>query len=216
MKLKSLSILALSALLLAGCKTTVSTAVNYSDFFAPAAYVNSSLSIEIPACKDHESGFDSSSLLEVKNRVPAVFPKAKFMRCRKIEFNSYAEFSIPVRVGATEEPCGNSDICIMPEAKDSTTIVATTSPEFRDGYRRLQSSMSQTMETEIQMNVTNNTSADIPLAIISMMINGNPYHYSVFQLGKGQSADFTLSDVCTESILKGRNTVLFFKNGEKE
>ena len=212
MKLKSLSILVLNALLLAGCKTTVSTAVNYSDFFAPAAYVNSKLSIEIPSCKDHDSDFDSNSLLEVKNRVPAVFPKAKFLRCRKNDFDSYAEFSIPIRVGATEKPCGNSDICIMPESKDSTTVIATTSPEFRNGYKRLKSSLSQTMETEIQINVTNNTSADIPLAITSMKIDGNPYHYRVFHLGKGQSADFTLSDVGTESILKGRKTVLFFKN----
>lgn len=214
MKQKVLSILALNALLLAGCKTTVSTAVNYSDFFAPAAYVNSNLSIEIPACKDHQSGFESNSLLEVKNRVPAVFPKAKFLRCRQIQFSSYAEFSIPLRVGATDEPCANSDICIMPQSKDSETVVAVTSQEFRDGYRRLQSSLSQSMETAIEINVTNNTAADIPLAVTSMRIDGNPYHYSVFRFGKDQSADFTLSDVCTESILKGRKTVLFFKNAE--
>lgn len=208
------AVLFAGALAISSCKTTVSTAVNYSDFFAPASYVDSRLKIEIPACKDSDSGFESNSLLKAKNRVPALFPKAKFLRCREVDIRSYAEFSIPLRVGATDVPCGNSDICIMPLSKNSETVVAATSKEFRDSYKRLLSSMSQTMETDIEINITNNTSADISLAIMSMRIDGNPYHYRVFQFGKGQSADFTLSDVCTESILKGVETVLFFKNAE--
>lgn len=197
------------ALLISGCKTTVSTPVLYSDFFAPAAYIDSRLRIEIASCKDSDSGFDSSALLEVKNRVPAVFPKARFLACRQIQFDSFAEFSIPIRVGDTMEPCGNSDLCIFPEPAAKNRVAAVASKEFSTGYARLQASMQLSMDTVIELNVTNDSGSDVPLGIVSMRINDYPYHFRDFTLGKGQSVTMVLSDVCTEAIVSGDKAVLF-------
>ena len=108
------SALIASVLFLAGCKTELTTAVNYTDLLGAPTYQKGSLVIEIPGCKDPGTEFESDALLQVKSRVPAVFPKAQYLGCREESITAEALFSLPILVGARAGCGGPSSASTSP------------------------------------------------------------------------------------------------------
>lgn len=209
MRLTLITTLALAAALLCGCKATVSTDVNYSQLFAPAAYVDSRLTIEIPSCTDRETGFDSSSLLEVKNRVPAVFPNAQYLGCRRVKFDTFAEFLVPVRVGKADAACAHTDICLF--GNDSAHVYLSASEGFRQGFTRLSKGASATLEPVVQIRLSNDSGKPVQLGAISLFVDGKPFHYHVLTMSAGQGVNLQISDVAAQSVIAGNDTTLFFE-----
>ena len=141
------SALIASVLFLAGCKTELTTAVNYTDLLGAPTYQKGSLVIEIPGCKDPGTEFESDALLQVKSRVPAVFPKAQYLGCREEAITAEALFSLPILVGA-RAGCGESDVCVASQAERGNLPLVTlgTSAGFRNGLLKLKNSLYQPLE----------------------------------------------------------------------
>lgn len=206
------SALIASVLFLAGCKTELTTAVNYTDLLGAPTYQKGSLVIEIPGCKDPGTEFESDALLQVKSRVPAVFPKAQYLGCREESITAEALFSLPILVGA-RAGCGESDVCVASQTEQGNLPLVTlgTSAGFRNGLRKLKNSLHQPLEPVFRINVTNNTERAITVVVSSMRVNGKPYHYRDLKMPAGRSFDMELADVGLESALTERPALLFYE-----
>lgn len=105
MKKGLLLTLAGAALALTGCKSGIDVPVKFSKLQVDSETVKADLYLEVPACKDPNSGLDSAQLLEAKQKVGFVLKGAEYKSCERDGFNSIAHFSVPVQIGTkTLEP----------------------------------------------------------------------------------------------------------------
>lgn len=69
MKKSLVFLAALSAMILAGCKSGVGIPVTYSQLSGPVQYTKAQLGFEVTSCADRQTKLDSESLLKAKQLV---------------------------------------------------------------------------------------------------------------------------------------------------
>ena len=108
MKKSLVFLAALSAMILAGCKSGVGIPVTYSQLSGPVQYTKAQLGFEVTSCADRQTKLDSESLLKAKQLVQYVFPDSKFLACSRDGFDSIATFELPVAVGVDANKVKNN------------------------------------------------------------------------------------------------------------
>ena len=113
--MKKLLILCLagSILALVGCKTKVHAPINYSDIFGEQKTIPGGIAVQVPSCTDTSKKFESNSVMEAKQKIPYIFPEAKYFKCVGEGFYSYAMFWVPLQVGGTDSQCKKDQICVV-------------------------------------------------------------------------------------------------------
>jgi hypothetical protein len=87
------------ALALTGCKSGIDVPVKFSKLQVANETVTANLYLEVPACKDPNSGLDSTQLLEAKQKVAFVLKGSEYKSCSRDGFSSIAQFTVPVQIG---------------------------------------------------------------------------------------------------------------------
>ena len=203
------------AFTLAGCKTEVDIPLTYTELSSPEATKMVELLVEIPGCQDYKSKLDSNSLLEAKMKVPFVIEGAQYQTCRRVRFDSFAVFTIPVRIGV-----GNGDdkgIQVYPSRIGS--LVVYVGKDIRDKAKQVSGSGQNFDASDLEINVivTNDSGKDLEPYVMSAFAwyeKGEkiPVHDTTVNFKAGDTIGFTQSNVgAVTGIEDGISPIIRFK-----
>lgn len=205
-----------AALVLSGCKTEIDAPVNYSELFGPQKSITGWLSVEVPACKDATNKqFESSSVMEAKQKIPYIFPEAKYLQCKDEGFDSYASFNIPIHVGGKEADCKKNQICAFPNDSGSWVDV-----KIGDEVIKKTKDVSKTdfngNDVRISLTITNDTGKTLHLYVPSAFVAGIPVYMSTVEANDDvKNMSIQLDNVATSVVIKGK-PVSVFADKDKE
>lgn len=215
MKKSILCLAALSALALTGCKSGVDIPVSYTTLTGPVQYVKSTIAFEVPACEDYKTKLESENLLKAKQLVQFVFPEAKYLACKDVNFKSMASFELPVAVGVEAYKAKND----MAVSFLQSQVFVSMSKDALARANQVADKMIgfDPKEFEISLDFTNDADHAWSVYVPSAIINGhtkNPYyaHAESVNMDKGIDARFTLSNVASLQVSKGLVAMAYMLN----
>ena len=178
---------------------------------APASYLEAHLSVEVPSCTEGETDFESSTLLELKSRVPVVFPKATYQSCKNVNMKSRAHVQHP---GA----CRKSE----PRAPVMTFVsgwlrIATTAIWSQVGACfSLMGTVSSRgghydLGPQIRIGLTNDGDVPVNLIATSLYLNDTPMHFEKFVVHPARYAELRLSNAAVDAVLAGKSVLIFIR-----
>ena len=207
------------ALALFACKTDIEKTVNLTDVTDQKMHLeNADLNVEISSCSNYEdSRQPSDSLLKVQNRVPQIFPAAKYQQCFKKKFKSYASFTLPVVVGNSDlgvaeglKKGDGSGIGILSSTKEDKNLFVMTSKEFSKKIQRLvKKEMKYTdFDFNVILTVKNNTGEEQSFNIENAYFDGKPTPKHIVNLENGGSYKIKLSNVASDYLWNKNDAAL--------
>ena len=203
--------LAGSFLGLAGCKTNVYAPISISEIYGAQKEKTCFLTVQVPSCTDSSNKFESNSVLEAKQKIPYIFPNAKYLKCGKQGFESFVGFEIPLQVGGTEEQCKPNQICIFHSQQDQWAE-AKIGDEILKKAKEVSKGNVNGRDLIFLLGVTNDTNKPFPLYAPASIIDSKPVYQSEITINSGaKNVDVFLSDVASEWMLRG-NTAPIFKD----
>lgn len=209
MSFRKTSLVVLSVILLAGCKTTVETEVSVSDLLTSGTKtIPGNLYVEVAACNDHEdSRKPSSTLIKTQEIVPTVFPEAKYEECYRQKFDSFARFIVPIVLDKDQDgKLASENHVNIVSNKDNLLSVAV--PEVIKS--NLDKAKHQGPGTAFKMNVSikvnNDSGQDFPFTVMASYVDDQPQVFSNLTAPAGSSFVVRLSDVSVSSALDNGST----------
>lgn len=196
-RLFMLATAAAAAFALAGCDSEIDVPASFSEVTGKAVTKMVEFSVQIPACQDYQTKLESNSLLEAKQRVPYVIEGAKYKACRKVEFQDYAVFDVPVRVGIAPDQNG---IQVYP-SRDG--IVVSVGKDIQQKAQQLARGFNSFKPEDLKFNLifTNDSGEELDVYSPSCFLWADKggermaAHVKNFKMKPGATLGFTLSNV---------------------
>lgn len=197
-----------------GCKAEIQTTLNVSNIkqCSIPQKIQADLFVEIAACNDFEdSRKPSSSLVEVQQKMPFVFPGAEYVECFTRKMDTYAHFTIEAAVVKEAAIKGSSDkdfgkIAIVNNNEGFTFLHIPRS--IYQKMEQLNDSSFVTMEYEVLINLVNDTKENFKFTVFDMYVNGNPVQIETFELRGGGKITLKPSNVSVDSALQNGSSYL--------
>ena len=216
MKKSLVFLAALSAMILAGCKSGVGIPDTYSQLSGPVQYTKAQLGFEVTSCADRQTKLDSESLLKAKQLVQYVFPDSKFLACSRDGFDSIATFELPVAVGVDANKVKNN----MAVTFSQDQVLVSMSQDVRNRIKQIADSLVGYDPTtfEIMIGFKNDSPNGWQIYVPSALLNADgykkdlPIHAMHVNQEKGELMTFTLSNVATRQVARGESTMAFALN----
>ena len=210
--MKKFLVIALSTILLSGCKVDMSTSINTDDLLSNQhKLISGNLSIEVPSCNDFEdSRKDSKTLADLKSKIPTVFTKAEFKECYKQKFNSFASFEIPIGVGSFREDNQLVDAEVYIFSTNDMYIGALMDKGTVSRMDSLKKTMPANLDLELTLNIVKGKQP-IPKTLLmgayvtNANVNNVPAIMNLLTIGP-DGAKLKLSDVSNSLLTSGRPT----------
>lgn len=212
--MKKLLILCLagSMLALVGCKTKVHAPINYSDIFGEQKTVPGGIAVQVPSCTDTTDKFESNSVMEAKQKIPYIFPQAKYFKCVGEGFYSYAMFWVPLQVGGTDSQCKKDQICVV-HGDGTGWIAVKMGDEVLKKSKELSKSDFDGNDIDIELSITNDTGKPIDIYVPASYIDNSDAYMANLTVNKdAKNMSVKLSNVATEYVIKGNTTPVFLDN----
>lgn len=207
MKKLFLFAIAVSMLALAGCKTEVFAPVSYSEIFGDPKIKMGGLAVEVPSCFDSSKKFESSSVIEAKQKVPYVFPKAEYVRCDRKGFDSFAIFWVPFQVGGTRQDCKDDQVCVY-KSRNNQFANAVIGTEILKKAKELGKIDGDDLRFYLGFN--NDSGRDLDLWFYSAYVDGNPGVFKDYIIKKdAKDVEIKLSNVSSSTLLTGSYVNMF-------
>lgn len=205
---------AASAACLAGCKSGINVPLSYSTATAATQSVIAELYLEVGACRDADTGLDSTQLLNAKQKVAYVVPGARFSGCAQQGLSEFAYFDVPVQVGAQA----------VNESKGFAASILNGSAAYFAASEELKQRFAQVSQDvygfslgdfSVTLRFENDSGKDwevyVPSAIVKQSgFSDTPFHADSFILKKDEAVAFEISNVATLKILDGSGYALAF------
>lgn len=212
--MKKLLILCLagSMLALVGCKTKVHAPINYSDIFGEQKTVPGGIAVQVPSCTDTTDKFESNSVMEAKQKIPYIFPQAKYFKCVGEGFYSYAMFWVPLQVGGTDSQCKKDQICVV-HGDGTGWIAVKMGDEVLKKSKELSKSDFDGNDIDIELSITNDTGKPIDIYVPASYVENSDAYMANLTVNKdAKNMSVKLSNVATEYAIKGNTTPVFLDN----
>lgn len=196
------------ALILTGCKTELTTDVNYSQLTNKEhKLVAASLVVEVPACTDYQdSRKESNTLTDLKKTIANVLPSSEYKECYRKGMDSYASFTTPVSIGYMDGNMSIDTSAIYIGGSDAMPMFAYIPPPLKKAINsaKKNSMMDKALSFSIKINLKNDTDKDVQVSPTAIFVNDYPIvtmqGYPI-TLKKGYQADIKLSDVSIARML---------------
>lgn len=196
-----------SMLALAGCKTWVFAPVSYTEIYGNPKIKTGALLVEVPSCTDTSKKFESSSLIEAKQKVPYVFPKAEYVGCDRRGFDSFAMFKVPFQVGGTHPDCKDDQVCVY-KSRNNQYANAVIGPEILKKAKELGKIDGEDLRFYLAFN--NDSGRDLDLLFYSAYVDGNPGVFKAYSIKKdAQDVEIKLGNVSSSTLLTGSYVNMF-------
>jgi hypothetical protein len=197
---------------LTGCKATVETEVKISDLLSSKTKdMSGDLYIEVSDCTSYEdSRQESESLIKIKNQTPQIFSGAKYVECFKKKFDSFAHFSIPMKLDKDKDGKLASDSLINIVSNEGGLLTIGIPPIINQRLEQLKKDSygTKSFDLIVNINVINDTGKDYPFKVISAYIDGEPYVYGELTVNSGGSFKVKLSDVSVDKAKKSSSAMV--------
>ena len=198
---------------LSGCKNELVIDIDPSEKVTDAV-VNSvrqaTLSVEVTSCTDSDTGLDSKTLLEAKQKIPYVFKGATFEKCKRVDYDNMAIFSVPVTYFPKDDVCEAESICVatLPEKDSKARLVLAAGKNVIEKYQKLQSNsaLASGANNRLVLRVKNSMKTDIDAKMGAFIIKNQEtkipiYGDIVATIPAENMALFQLPDVASETLL---------------
>ncbi len=212
--MKKLLILCLagSMLALVGCKTKVHAPINYSDIFGEQKTIPGGIAVQVPSCTDTSKKFESNSVMEAKQKIPYIFPEAKYFKCMGEGFYSYAMFWVPLQVGGTDSQCKKDQICVV-HGDGTGWIAVKMGDDVLKKSKELAKSGFDGNDIDIELSITNDTGKPIDIYVPASYVDNSDAYMANLTVNKdAKNMPVKLSNVATEYAIKGNTTPVFLDN----
>lgn len=212
--MKKLLILCLagSMLALVGCKTKVHAPINYSDIFGEQKTIPGGIAVQVPSCTDTSKKFESNSVMEAKQKIPYIFPEAKYFKCMGEGFYSYAMFWVPLQVGGTDSQCKKDQICVV-HGDGTGWIAVKMGDDVLKKSKELAKSGFDGNDIDIELSITNDTGKPIDIYVPASYVDNSDAYMAILTVNKdAKNMPVKLSNVATEYAIKGNTTPVFLDN----
>lgn len=196
------------ALILTGCKTELTTDVDYSQLTNKEhKVVAASLMVEVPACTDYQdSRKESKTLTDLRKTIANVLPSSEYKECFRKGMDSYASFTTPVSIGYMG---GNMSLdlgTIYLGGNEGTPMFAYIPPPLKKAINgaKKDSMMDKSLSFSIVVNLKNDTDKEVKISPTAVFVNDYPIvtmQGSSIPIKKGYQAKIKLSDVSIASML---------------
>lgn len=216
--MKKLLILCLagSILALVGCKTKVHAPINYSDIFGEQKTIPGGIAVQVPSCTDTSEKFESNSVMEAKQKIPYIFPEAKYFKCVGEGFYSYAMFWVPLQVGGTDSQCKKDQICVV-HGDGSGWVAVKIGEDVLNKSKELAKTDFDGNDIEIELSITNDTGKPIDIYVPASYIDGSDAYMANLTINKdAKNMKVKLGNVATDFAIKGNTTGVFIDNKKNE
>lgn len=188
--------------ILSGCKAFVETEIKLSDLLsAKTKDMSGTLYIEVSSCTSYEdSRQESKTLINAKDTVPQIFSGAKYIECFSKKFDSYARFSLPMKLSKDKDDKLASDSLLNIISNESALLLVGIPPVINQRLEQLKKDSfgTESFDLIVNVKVVNDTGKDHPFKVISSYIDGTPYVYAGLTSHAGNSFTVRLSDVSVD------------------
>lgn len=211
MRLKTLATIGAATIALAGCKTTVNSEVAVSDLLGGQSHeLPGDLYVEVAGCNDFEdSRKPSKTLLEVQQKVPGVFPEAKFKECFTKKMSSYAHFSMPLFLDRDKDGKLGSEKTINVLSNDTAMLALSVPVGIQKQIAKAKDGpIGSSLKLTVAMKVTNNTKEAFRFSVGSAYIDDTPVIDHVLSAPPGASFIVRLSDVSVDAAVSGQDVAV--------
>ncbi len=196
---------------LSGCKAFVETEVKLSELLAAKTKdISGELYIEVSGCASYEdSRQESQALIKARNTIPQIFSGAKYVECFKKQFNSYAHFSLPIKLDKDKDGKFASDSLLNIVSNESGLLTVGIPSVINQRIEQLRKDSfgTESFDLIFSIKVINDTGKDHPFKVISAYIDDTPYVYGDLTSKAGGSFTVRLSDVSVDQA-KLSNTAI--------
>ncbi|MGI3172534.1 DUF7424 family protein [Aeromonas sp. 80P] len=193
-----------------GCKTQLMADINISDLNNTNLQESTaSLLVEVASCNSYEdSRTPSSSVVEAQKTVPQLIEGAEYQECFTQRMESYAQFSIPIKIGKfkAEDDFKTKGIKIYSYDSDEAVLGIHIPKSIRD---RLDKHNKQDFQTNkipleaaiIVVNLLNDTKSKAKFSVSNAFIDGKPMSFVPLELPPTGRVQITLSNTDTARLL---------------
>ncbi len=218
MKIKTMSTILATMLVLVGCKTSIETQVAISELLeGQTKVIPGNLYVEVAGCKDYrDTTQPSSSLLDVQAAIRSVFPDSKYVECFRKDYDSFASFRVPIYLDKTLDgkPASPDHINLVSNESVLLWVVIPEQVKRRMGVEKGKDKPK--LDMEIKIKVVNDTGADFAFDAVSTFIDNSPAVYSSRSVAKDTAFVLRLSDVSIQAALTGGGSpVLYLPAGNQ-
>lgn len=192
----------LVCVLLIACQHQLVVPVKLSQLSAPDPIeVSATMSIELPGCNDYkDSRIKSKSLMQTIQFFEQAVPEAKFLECYRKDFDSLADFSVPVHLGGIAKgglvaiySSSNSLLIVNANAKRIANIKA----QAKQSNRRF-----NTSDIQLTIDLVNDTGRPIDdVPVLATYVDGIPFDWQSINIPENASASLTLSNVSFDKLI---------------
>lgn len=200
--MKKFLILPLCALVLTACKTEIEKDVSLSALInEPLRTETALLNVEISSCSSHEdSRKPSDSLIKIQQKIPNVFPSAKYKECYSKNYNSFASFEIPIGIGAVDDNTEFENDINVYSYKNRQLNVRTSEKLSKNIRNFLKSEYISNLEFNVVFSLTNDMNEDKSFNVYSAYIDDSPLSFYTVSLKKGQTYKVKLSNASSDML----------------
>ena len=153
----------------------------------------------------------SESVIKAQQNIPLIFADAQYVDCFSKEFESFAQFWIPVVLNKmnTEELVSDSYINILSDDKQFLSIAIPVNIKNNLTHFK-ERNFAASVDIEVQVVLKNDMKDDLSVNVMAAYVDEQPYLFGTKTLYKGKEVVFKLSDVATDNALQNFKTPLLF------
>ncbi len=199
-----------SLLILAGCKTELVASVKLSDLGSNKiteaigeSELSSCTEVKVVDGKFVDTGRQSNSLIEFRQKLSFIFPFAKFEGCEKKNFRSVASFSVPFKLENGPENKSAKIPSIRIEGKTVYVDIPRQSGADLDRELTKQFSSIGYSDVSLVISLSNDSTEKLSGDFFSLHIEGLPIVASELTVKANTTVRIKLSSVALEAIAKG-------------
>ena len=206
--MKRVFVLTLCVLAVSACKTEIEKDVSLKTLLnEPIKTEMALLNVEISSCDSHEdSRKPSDSLIQIQQKIPAVFSQAKYKECYKKKFESFASFEIPIGVGVAPEKADFENEINIYSRGDRKLNVRTDQKLAKRIRDFVKSEHISNLEMIVSLNIVNDTDKEQAFSVLSSYVDGAPVAYfPKLPVKVGDKFNIRLSNVAADMLWKNEN-----------
>lgn len=203
--MKKIVILIFCCFLLSACKVELSPTINLSDIYSETPKtIQSKLIAEVSSCTDYQdSRNESSSLIQLKEKITNIFAEAKYLECYSEKMNSKAVFEVPITVGGKK---GDGDFQIR--NAEFGGMIVQISKDLINKFNKANQSIPNKLNPSINITLNNDLNNSKKIVAYAVYLDQMAMPVVQYMLTPGYHT-FTLSDVSVSSVFVDGETLVF-------
>lgn len=198
---------------LISCKTEIAVPVKLSDFDKKEKSVQivGGMSMEVSSCKDRGSDMPSDDIFKLQKQIPYVFKGAKYIKCKKRKFKSYALFMLPANIDNIKD--GKTvdeqviNLTYFPNESGKRSLNVYIPPKLRSAINKLIKSNMYINADDIMLTLEiDSEGKSLSYTVVGAYLDGDPVQVGSYK-NNGGKFEITIPSYGLKQMLKSKDQV---------